>query len=314
MKEFIPIILALIVLVSCNEPTNYNSQNSPDTKGTVNNKVQIYFYDSQSIPSVVSKLITNHLKDFVLLDSAVYKSFCRNNELKTLDSINVKNYYSIKILHDLFTCKEATNGSKGEILNMPYFWHWVKPNPRYTIYLAKNKKLLKDIKPPTEFLKFNSYAEIDRTPYLFISDLFQPELKYYSESCGSFSTFGWCSEREMAFVCLLDLLGYKGKIVAEGIHSWSEFLVPMTSENNILINFSVKVDNTFNNVDWGRFKDNDIGKWKEYLGNLPQAKWYNQQAHLNKEKERIKNFRVSTQAMTRIEKSVVKYLEKKINN
>ena len=39
------------------------------------------------------------------------------------------------------------------------------------------------------------------------------------------STFGWCSEREMAFGALMAELGVSTKIKQEGIHVWSEMLV-----------------------------------------------------------------------------------------
>ena len=78
---------------------------------------------------------------------------------------------------------------------------------------------MKDTKSHNDFLKYRSYDDIDRTPYLFLSDIVDKDLKYYSESCDTFSTFGWCSEREMAFVALITLLDFEAKVVSEGNHS-----------------------------------------------------------------------------------------------
>jgi hypothetical protein len=229
------------------------------------------------------------------------------------DSSNLEKFFTINILHQLFTSQTASNCSTGEILNIPYQWHWIQPNPRYDIYFTSNKKLLKDTKPPKEFSKYNSYADIDRTPYLFLSDFVYPELKYYSLSCGTFSTFGWCSEREMAFVALTKLLGYQGKVIAEGNHSWSEFIIPLELNNGEFQNFRVSVDNTFNSIDWTQIESQEIPKWKEYLGDSNLARWYNQKAKSKTELRNIENHLVSNKSMLRIENKLVMYLNRKIN-
>ena len=164
-------------------------------------------------------------------------------------------------MHDLFTSQSATNGSKGEILNIPYMWHWVTPNPRHQISFTASKTLLQDMKPPIEFSKYNSYADIDRTPFLYLTDLVAESPKYYSESYGEFSTFGWCSEREMAFVFLFEMMGFDGKVMAEGNHSWSEFLITMNLNDKNSANFMVKVDNTFDTLNWETIQNSDINNW-----------------------------------------------------
>ncbi len=227
MKRIITISLLLFILNSCGQSSQSKSNNRIESEGKAIYKVETCVYDSLTIPFFFKNLVKNHIKDFVIIDSLAFKEFCLAKKIKNVDSSNVEKYYTIKILHELFTSQTASDCSKGEILNIPYQWHWVQPNPRHEIYFASSKTLLKDTKPPNEFSKYNSYADIDRTPYLFLSDLVYPEFKYYSNSCDTFSTFGWCSEREMAFIALTTLLEYEGKVVAEGNHSWSEFVIPL---------------------------------------------------------------------------------------
>jgi hypothetical protein len=39
---------------------------------------------------------------------------------KSLNHFNIKKFYTLQIIHKLFTSKSAKNGSRGEILNIPY--------------------------------------------------------------------------------------------------------------------------------------------------------------------------------------------------
>ena len=208
-------------------------------------KVKSYKYNASTIPQFFLRLVQNHLVDFKRIENKVYQEHCQSNAIVNKDSTNIHHYFTLKILHDIFTSNSAVNCSKGEILNIPYQWHWVEQNPRHEIVFLENNTLLKDTNPPKNFSRYNSYADIDRTPYLYLSDLSLSTPKYYSKSCDTFSTFGWCSEREMAFVCLLELLGYSGKVVTEGNHSWSEFLVSMKINSNSAQQFLFTVDNTF---------------------------------------------------------------------
>jgi hypothetical protein len=188
------------------------------------------------------------------------------------------------------------------------------PNPRYEIILTKNKQLLKDIPPTQEFSKYNYFADIDRTPYLFLSELLLEKPKYYTTTCGEFSTFGCCSEREMAFVCLMETIGYTGKVMTNGNHNWSEFIISLSSNDNKSQTTRVKVDNTFDGLEFEKIKENDIIPWKQNTGDSPQANWYNQKAHSNNQKLQLKNHMVSKEAIYRIEEIIAKYLSKKTNS
>lgn len=301
--KFIPIIVILLLLFipSC----------SSDSDNFVIKKKQqfnICKYESASIPIFFSQLITNHTSDFMIVETNDYYRFCVFYELVPKDSTNLNHYFTIKILHELFTCYTPSNGSRGDVLNIPYFWHHVTPNPRNKIYFTEKHKLLKEIDPPKEFSSCQSYADIDRTPALFLNDLFEENPKYYSTECDTFSTFGWCSEREMAFVCLLDLLNFKGKTVARNGHAWSEFIVPFITTNNTTIHLNIKIDNTFNSVEHRIIKEDEFAKWDKQLGNTIECKWYNEIAHSKKEQQKVCKFLVSQKAINRIENNTVKFL------
>jgi len=312
MKNTITILLLSINLYSCGHSAS-KTENVSEICEKTDYIVEKYHYDSLTIPMFFHMLIENHAKDFYMIDSLEFNEFCIGNNIDNNDSSNIAKYLTISILHEIFTSQTASNCSKGEILNMPYLWHWVVPNPRHEISFTSNNLLLKDTKPPSEFSKYNSYADIDRTPYLFLSDLVHAELKYYSSSCDTFSTFGWCSEREMAFIALTTLMGFEGKVVAIGNHSWSEFIIELKSNNELYTSFKVSVDNTFNSVEWSLIEEQEISVWKKSYGNTNLSEWYNRKAKSNTELRRIENHLVFKKSMDRIENEVVKYLEIKIN-
>lgn len=268
-----------------------------------------FSYTEMKIPDFFGSLVTNHWKDFNAIDHSDYDALFSENEISEENFLNNKTFYTFKILHELFTSKNASNGSKGEILNIPYFWHWINPNPRYEIKSLLTNKNLNQVKPPKEFANYKSYADIDRTPYLFLSELVIEKELYHTATEGYFSTFGWCSEREMAFICLLNTLGYEGKVITNNNHSWSEFIVSLRKENNQLINFKVTVDNTFDNLEWNKISNNEISVWRRQSFN-GQANWYNEKAHSETEKQKTINCTVGTEASKRIEKSIIVYLKK----
>ena len=215
-------------------------------------------------------------------------------------------------MNELFSSLSAENGSKGRILNIPYFWHWVSPNPRHDISFSSNKTLLKATKPPIEFSKYNSFADIDRTPYLFLGDLFARKPKYFSDESGTFSSFGWCSEREMAFMALMNLFKIEGKVITSGNHSWSELIIPLKNNKDSVKNFKVTVDNTFNDIDWTIIHPTQLRSWRIKTATDKFAKWYNDKASSESELKRIKAHYVPKEATKRIEAQVVAYLNKQL--
>ncbi len=184
----------------------------------------------------------------------------------------------LKILHELFTGSGAVNGVAGGAFEIPYFWHWTSPNPRHSIRHLPDSMLLIDLLPPGGFERYRSWADVDRTPVLYLADLVTEKPQYYYPGYGSFYTFGWCSEREMAFTALLTELGYESKIVQQGIHVWSEVLLPIgkgRDEHTLFL--KVRIDNTFRqfNLDTTR---TELSEWRKDIGEGQSVEWYNRQA------------------------------------
>jgi hypothetical protein len=278
-----------------------------DSENTTHFQSKSFSYTETTAPLFFKNLIQNHYKNFASIDNSNYETFCSENNLSTEDTIIKQQFYTFEILHKLFTSKNASNGSRGEILNIPYFWHWINPNPRYEITAINTNQKLNTVKSPTAFSKYKSYADIDRTPYLFLSELLSEKPLYTAPNCDKFSTFGWCSEREMAFVCLLKTLNVKGKVITDNNHSWSEFVIPIAIKNKT-IDFKVTVDNTFDSVSWLPISKKEIVTWEKqtYKG---QGNWYNEKANSEIEKQKINNLIVSGKSMENIEQAVVNYIK-----
>lgn len=290
-------IIALLILAACSFMPVQKKTSDEIAAIQKKSTIPIFAYDSLTIPQFFKALTKNHCAHFYVLDSANYLTFCKSFKIKSSDTDNLNTFFTINILHHLFTSESASNFSKGPILNIPYMWHWTTPNPRYSIYMTETGKKLKDMKPPAEFSKYKSYADIDRTPYLYLSDLASPHLKYRSEDFDTFATFGWCSEREMAYVALLQLLNFKGSVVVSGNHSWTELIVPYHLASGSIANFTATVDNTFNSI-----------SYTPYNKITPTSNWYDRTAHSERELLKIKRHQMSQQAMDRIEQQVTQYL------
>lgn len=275
-------------------------------------QVKEHEYTEMNIPSFFEKLVDNHKVDYYQFALEEYQRFCSDNNVAFEDEANKDKYFTIRILHDLFTSQSAQNCATGQAWNIPYYWHWVDNNPRHRIYLKESGELLKNIKPDKEFSKYHSKADVDRTPYLFLKDLFSETPKYSSKDCGDFSTFGWCSEREMAFVSMLTLLGHQGKVAAQGGHSWTELIVDMKLTNGKNNHFKVSVDNTFDKITWDLISKGKIDIWETEMGDSKTKKWYNKKALSKTEQDRISSFQVSSKVMTHLERKFVSYLNRKI--
>jgi hypothetical protein len=253
---------------------------------------QLYNRDKLRIDSILADTITNGLKN----------AGANNAGNKSRDKITPIIFY-----HRLFTSTNAVNCTKGGVLNIPYFWHWVSPNPRHELIYLPSSTPLKEVKAPAGFEKYRSYADADRTPYLFLSNLVSDSALFNHPQCGSFFTFGWCSEREMAFSNLLSQYGYKMKIKQEGIHVWSEALVDIEEEGGTGT-LAVVVDNTFDVV---RFKmlTTTESKWRLDFGHGPQVNWYNRKALSPEEIQKVKGIPVSEKAAARISSMVENWLK-----
>jgi|GEM_PF-1243511 len=269
-------------------------------------------YEARSINGFFEEVIRTHTNRFAQLYNSGYHEVCDRNNLLSEAQVNTSNYYSLLILHMLFTAESASDYSRGPILNIPYMWHWTEPNPRHTIRFTNDTSDLKETSPPSRFSKYNSYADIDRTPSLFLTDMLSDAPKYISDESDPFYTFGWCSEREMSFVSLLTLIGYEAKVIAMGAHSWTECLVSMTSEAGAR-DFVVRVDNTFDNVNWHEVTSGEVEMWRAKQNESSTGRWYDRVAHSEDELERLRGIVVGDAAAMRIEDEVVEFLTEELS-
>ena len=144
---------------------------------------------------------------------------------------------------------------------------------------------------------------------MYLGDLVSDHPKYAHPDCGSFFTFGWCSEREMAFVLLMETYGYQGKVVTNGNHSWAEFLIGLHNLHGQRQNFISRIDNTFDGLTWEMFsRDDSPETWLAERGSERLHRWYNQQAHASTEREVVALLQVSPTAMERMAAQVHAYL------
>ena len=159
---FFGLITVLFLFESCDFNPKFNSKNSNCNKSNIQNR-----YEPTSIPVFLTKFVSNHIQEYKRIDSVNYLKFCTLYQIKPNDSVNVKYYFTLKILHNLFTCKSSTNGSKGDIINIPYFWHHVTPNPRYKIYFTHllKIKLKKVVRWRLTTLRLILMEWITYTPY-----------------------------------------------------------------------------------------------------------------------------------------------------
>ena len=81
---------------------------------------------------------------------------------------------------------------------------------------------------------------------MFLNDLVSISPKYHHNDCGKFYTFGWCGEREMSFVALLKNMGFSAKVVAKGIHAWTEVIVELCHSKQIQWSMIMMMDRYFN--------------------------------------------------------------------
>lgn len=298
------ISLALIC-ISCNTgDSQIATNNETILTDSIESKPTYYNYDSLTIPEFFEELTKNQKAQLLNFDSS-YLDVLIQYDVDTSDSNLINNFYTVNCLHLLFTSEGAADCSKGFVLNIPYYWHWVDPNPRHSIKKLKTDVLLNETAPPAKFGKYASYADIDRTPVLFLTEMLSPEPLYYSE-CDTFSTFGWCSEREMAFVCLNNAIGNNGKVVTDGNHSWSEFVTKFKTNQNDTLYVLTTVDNTFNSISNSTIEYDEYNEWLINLGDNKMAKWYNKMA-LSKEA-------INTICSIFVEKQVMQNIDKKLSN
>lgn len=241
--------------------------------------------------------------------SMEYENMCEELGLEKDNSQNKKKYSQIMFFHELFTGQYCINFSSGGVFNIPYVFHWTTPNPRHEIkYLQDNVKL-SSVSPPNGFKQYKTFADIDRVPSLYIGDLFSKEPKYYHPKCGSFYTFGWCSEREMAYNALMSLFGYTCKIKQEGIHTWSEVWLTFDKSDGTPCNIIAVIDNSVDIEEWQKAPENLVKEsWLRDYGKGTQINWYNKMARSNDQLEKLKNTAINRDQVEWIENRVKEWL------
>ena len=227
----------------------------------------------------------------ILLDS--------RDDIQKNSDLNKETLYKLYFLHKLFTTNSPTDCSSSGILQIPYFWK----KSRGKIHCKGSAK----ISP--------------RTPTGFLKDLVSDYPKYSHNNCGEFYTFGWCGTREMSFAALLKNMGFKTKIVAEGIHCWTEVLVPLHSDSDIKRNYILKIDNTYETFDIKEQVDiENVSFWEKntnYHDENNQCEKYDKDCslclmdkHYNpRANDTIDNIIVSHISAQRIKKQIEKYLK-----
>jgi hypothetical protein len=252
----------------------------------------------------IGYLFLKHEPEYTSQNFNNYKDFCNQFNIAVVNEDNKRKYLFLSFYHDCFTGESALDYSSGGFFRIPYFWHWVEPNPRHEIIFEPESLSLNQIKPPQRFNRYKSYADIDRTPSLFLSDLVFDTPRYYHPECGEFYTFGWCSEREMSFVLLMSLFNYTGKIHQSGIHVRSEFLVTFILEDSSDVKLIAEVDNTFNILNWKLPDSEALEDWENDFGEGESVRWYNQVAHSEVESRIVREIIVSETAAERLSHDV----------
>ena len=260
--------------------------------------------NNNNLKEVFADIYQSVAPEYYASKKSEFADFCKTYQLDATNTKNRKQFHQLYFYHDLFTGTAAVDGSVGGILKIPYFWHWVDPNPRHTIKRYSDRLPLAKIPAPSRFAKYKSHADIDRIPSLFLGDLFNEKPNYFHKEIGSFYTFGWCSEREMAFSLLLSLYGYKSKITQKGIHVWSAFWVSFYKTDNQPVNLIAKIDNTFDSIDWNPAPKLSKPQWLNQVQNIKMVKWYNSQAKSEQEIKRVKSIKVPARAARRIKKMI----------
>ncbi|HUI92493.1 MAG TPA: hypothetical protein VLX68_09630 [Chitinivibrionales bacterium] len=256
---------------------------------------------AEPLPAFFQSLFQKHQRQILQKFSGQCSQICGKLDIDKSDTSAISAVNSLLFLHALFTATDATDCTRGGILKTVYLWHWTDPNPRHFLLHLPDSAKLVAMKPPKGFEKYKSLADIDRLPCIYLGDAVSSAPSYYHPLCGEMFTFGWCSEREMAFNALLQILGFDCKIKQEGIHVWSEVLLKTARHDEPGTLLVISLDNTFNAVGCGKMRIKHQ-TWKDDVGKGGQVKWYNAVAHSAKQEGLVKNIEVSEPARLRIER------------
>ena len=244
---------------------------------------------SLSMPAFFNGLYIQDQKAIDSVFSGLFGQLCAQINIDPHNAENRKAINSILFYHQLLTTTDAVDCTKGGILKTAYFWHWTDPNPRHSIRRLPDSALLVTLPPVKGYERYKTYADMDRLPLLYCSDLISENPKYVHPSCGSFYTFGWCSE---------------------GIHVWSEVLLELSDSRKRKQFCVITADNTFNAVN-SYTLNNSIDSWKKDFGSGAQVAYYNKVAKAADQVRSLREIKVSGIVEKRIRSAVSDWLLKK---
>lgn len=254
-----------------------------------------------SIPELFNGILNDVQEEYFQIRSSEFESLCTSHGLDSANARNREKFLQIHFLHDLLTTNAARNCAAGGFLEIPYFWHWVEPNPRHSISSVPQGVLLTEVPPPKKYKRYKTFADIGRVPDLFLGDLITETPLYSHPQCGSFFSFGWCSEREMSYTAVMLAWGFPGKIVQEGIHTWSMVWCDYAATDGSIISMEARVDNTFDTVSWQKVATSvKVDQWLKNTGNGSHVDHYNRKARSSVEAEAINSKTASRSARDRI--------------
>lgn len=248
-------------------------------------------------------LLTEHASALETVLQSQVGELCDGTPIDTDARANHDSLYPLLFLHALLTTDAAIDCAKAGVLGTVYFWHWTTPNPRHDILRLPDSVKLTTVAPPKGYGRYKSHADLDRLPTLYLSDLVTATPTYYHPGCNSFHTFGWCSEREMAFNALLANMGYACKVKQDGIHVWTEVLVMLRHRDEASGLYIIRIDNTFAQSVLRKLKVSRE-RWATDFGSGAQVAWYNRKAHSSEERAGVAAIDVSPRAARRIRAAV----------
>jgi len=239
---------------------------------------QIHFF--RFVDSVFQK---KTIQESVMLKEELQNAGYKLSGDDSLDMLVAKLAY----MHLLLTCYYSVDGDTSGGFGIPYFWNYTDHNPREKIINIKKGKPLKDIP---------GMATQDRTPVIFWSDFMTDEPQYSYEHISSFYTFGWCSEREMAFKAWLGVVGVKSRIGIKADHVWTEVELPD------MPGYFLFIDNTFNRFEvWPVSKRPPLEAGNKYIA------WYNQQGADKTIQKKLSTLTISPKRAAYLEHQILTY-------
>ena len=254
--------------------------------------------------SFMDSLYEVHQHHFRPIHQKRFQELCKSQNINPKNRSNQAKLFPMLFYHELFTLKMSNNCARSQIFDIAYFWHWQTPNPRHSIQSVAKNKTLNQLPSLPEKPLYQTYGDMDRTPSVYLKDLFEQPSGYYANGCDSFSTFGWCSETEMSFTLLMEQLNYTGNVELSegGNHSWSSFQMDLVLNDGTSKYFEVEVDNTYDRVRIDIFEERPAAKI------IKMEKWYDEQSRTAKEINAVKNIQVSKKTSWKIERDILRFL------